>query len=167
MNWKIISIWKTVLREKMTKMLTSQRKFSAMHTNGCSSVVFTLQRASITWKSHFFVQVYSLFIEMSCSVWDCSCLPPRNEHIRSGCRPNSSLHNSVPPSLYLLCLCVLRLLSFLIELSGASSGEDIEVAKVCSLIGMSHICVCVCFVDSVFFLLQDSSAQVTHAALSQ
>lgn len=30
------------------------------------------------------------------------------------------------------------MLHFLIEISGALSGEDVEVAKVCSLIGVSH-----------------------------
>lgn len=58
----------------------------------------------------------------------------------TACRLTPRILLTVPlssPLLPPLFLYVL-MLHFLIEISGALSGEDVEVAKVCSLIGVSH-----------------------------
>lgn len=59
--------------------------------------------------------------------------------------------------------------SFLIEISGASSGEDVEVAKVCCVIGVSHrhthaeiVRVCVCVLYKPLKTISNNPVSFTH-----
>jgi len=72
---------------------------------------------------------------------------------------------SISPSILIPALCLRSQVSVvLIELSGASSGEDVEVAKVCSLIGVlrTHAEMCV-WLQSLKWI-SNNPVSVTHTA---
>lgn len=100
-----------------------------------SAVLFNVQLAAISLNSSF--KVCSLcFNLIVCGRLQLSSGQKRTHRIRLHSKFISpSLGSSVlKPPLFLHS----QVTSFLIEISGAASGEDVKVAKVCSLVGMSH-----------------------------
>lgn len=120
------------------RALTSKRHTGSgliMQTISCFTLLSCHSEHLLLW-NHAVSLSFIVRIYLCCMCEAAAVIRPK-ANTRSGCSLNPSPY---PTDLhpYTSSVFVVSNDAVLIEISGASSGEDVEVAKACSLIGMSH-----------------------------